>query len=112
MLMKIEHGNLRTAPAPLPGVARATSPTRWATCPAEDRDRQIGVPARPSGWGQLSTTRPFFTRPRKIENWEMRAGALWRYLILFFTPFGKKRVKKQHALPGWPALSRHQIKTG
>ena len=40
MLMKIEHKNLRTAPAP-PRVARATSPTRWATCPAKDRDLRM-----------------------------------------------------------------------
>src|SRR5882724_10154970 len=61
MLMKIEHGNLRTAPAPLPRVARATSPTRWATCPAEDRDRQTGVPARPLGLGPVEYNLPLFS---------------------------------------------------
>src|SRR5882724_11791340 len=96
MLMKIEHGNLRTAPAPLPGVARATSPTRWATCPAEDRDRQIGVPARPSGWGQLSTASPSFHPPpenRKLGN------ARWRAVVLphfVFYPLWKKLRAKNN----------------
>src|SRR5882724_5479544 len=95
MLMKIEHGNLRTAPAPLSRVARATSPTRWATCPAEDRDQQTGVPARPSGWDALSTVCPVFhPSPRKIASWETRAGALWCYLISFFTPLWEKCGQK------------------
>src|SRR5882724_5762468 len=94
MLMKIEHGNLRATPAPLPRVARATSPTRWATCPAEDRDRQIGVPAHPSGWGQLSTSCPFF-HPSP-ENRKL-GSACWCAVVLphfAFCPLWKKCGQK------------------
>jgi len=95
MLMKQEHENLRAAPrrwafVSLLRVARAISPTRWATCPAEDRDRQIGISARPSGWGQLSTARPSFHPPpenRKLGN------ARWRVVVLphlvFYPPWEK-----------------------
>ena len=105
MLMKQEHENLRAALrrwafTPLPRVARAASPTRWATCPAEDRDRQIGVPARPSGWGQLSTARPSFHPSPEFANWEVRAGALWCYLIWFFTPPWEKLAGKKPHLFG------------
>jgi len=52
--MKQKHGNLRVmvdsmAFAPLPWVARATSPTRWATSPAEDREHRFSTAAPVSG---------------------------------------------------------------
>src|SRR5882724_10989879 len=97
MLMKIEHGNLRTAPAPLPRVARATSPTRWATCPAEDRDRQIGVPARALGLGPVEYLQPLFSpAPGKSQTGKCAIERRGATSFGFLTSLKKNVVKKQH----------------
>src|SRR5882724_6366449 len=123
MLMKQEHENLRAAPVsrafiPLPRVARATSPTRWATCPAKDHDLRMTNVARPRdceclkhvltgaaycgpraplGLGLVEYIMPVFSpAPRKIETGKCaiaRCGAT----SFCFLPLGIFLVvKKQH----------------
>jgi len=60
-----------------------------------NRLRIRGVLGRTVGLVELKHA-PLFTRPGKIEKWEMRDSASWCYLILLFAPSGKIAVKKQH----------------
>ena len=95
MLIKIEHGNLRTASAPLPRGSSGYQPEPLGNLPS-GRPRPANRRTRAVlGLGLVEYRLPrFFTRPRKIENWEMRDSALWCYLILFFTPLWKNVAKK------------------
>ena len=93
MLMKQEHENLRGHPGipvftPPSWVARATSPTRWAICPAKDRDRRTAR-APYSGTGSSSHSE--------------RPGLSARF-PLFQPHSGKSKKPVFQLIPGYSSL--------
>src|SRR5882724_8873512 len=103
MLMKIEHGNLRTAPAPLPRGSSGYQPDPLGNLPSE-RPRPANRRTRaPLGLGPVEYSKPFFSpAPGKSQAGKCALARCGATSFCFLPTLEKIAGKKQHLFRSKP----------